>query len=111
MFPPPRARPARAGQREYQAPHRIRARRPLRARPRPARLPLAPPRAWACGSASSRARFGRLEMTESRFVEAAAAFDAPEVLLGADAGRADARRADATDETGALALARVHAYF
>jgi hypothetical protein len=50
-------------------------------------------------------------MTESRFVEAAAAFDAPEVLLGADAGRADARRADATDETGALALARVHAYF
>ncbi|MDX6421965.1 MAG: hypothetical protein QOG28_6585, partial [Trebonia sp.] len=33
-------------------------------------------------------RLGRLEMTEARFAEAAAAFDAAEALLGADAGRA-----------------------
>ena len=34
-------------------------------------------------------RLGRLEMIESRYEEAAAAFDAAEVLLGADAGRVD----------------------
>jgi tetratricopeptide (TPR) repeat protein len=34
-------------------------------------------------------RLGRLEMGESRFAEAATAFDAAEALLGADAGRVD----------------------
>ncbi len=34
-------------------------------------------------------RLGRLEMSESRFADAATAFDAAQVLLGADAGSAD----------------------
>jgi hypothetical protein len=43
-------------------------------------------------------RLGRLEMTESCFAEAAAAFDAAEALLGADAGRADTTDEAATGQ-------------
>ncbi len=37
-------------------------------------------------------RLGRLELTEARYAEAAAAFDAAEALLGADAGSAGGRQ-------------------
>jgi len=43
-------------------------------------------------------RLGRLEMVEPRYAEAAAAFDAAEVLLGADAGRAGATDDSAADQ-------------
>jgi len=43
-------------------------------------------------------RLGRLELTESRFAAAAAAFDAAEALLGADAGRPDTTDEAATEQ-------------
>ena len=73
-------------------------RSPRGARPRRRRYPRPPGPGWDLRRAHLRTRLGRLEMSDSRYEAAAAAFDAAEVLLGTDAGRVDTTNAAAADQ-------------